>query len=59
MMVKNVNKGGIIILIHIFFISFIINLFISFYAIYSAIEIFVFHNLQGYKLKIKKNNLKL
>ena len=56
-MVKIV-KGGIKILIHIFFISFIINLFISFYAIYSAIEILIFHNLQGYKLKIKSNSTK-
>jgi len=57
-MVKNV-KGGIKILIHIFFISFIINLFISFYAIYSFIEILIFHNLQGFKLKIKKDTLNL
>ena len=57
-MVKNV-KGVVIILIHIFFISFIINLFISFYAIYSFIEILIFHNLQGFKLKIKKNTLNL
>lgn len=47
------------ILIHLFFISFIINLFISFYAIYSFVEILIFHNLQGYKLKIKKDTLKM
>ena len=57
-MVKNV-KGGFAILIHIFFISFIINLFISFYAIYSFLEILIFHNLQGFKLKIKKDTLNL
>lgn len=48
-------EGGIIILIHCFFISFIIYLFITFYSIYSFIDILVFHNLQGFKLNIKRN----
>jgi hypothetical protein len=43
-----------IIYIHIFFISFIINLFIIFYSIYSMLDLFLFHNKQGSKLKIKK-----
>ena len=41
-------------LINIFFISLIINFFISIYTIYLIIEIKVFHNEQGSKLKIKK-----
>lgn len=57
-MVKNGN-GGVFILIHFFFFSFIINLFIVFYSIYSLIDIFVFHNIQGFRLKIKKNSFKL
>ena len=48
------------VLIHIFFISFIINLFIVFYSIYSLLDGFLFNNIQGSKLKIKKDfyNLK-
>lgn len=42
------------ILIHLFFASFIINLFITFYSIYSFFEMNVGHALQGSKLKIKK-----
>lgn len=42
------------ILIHIFFASFIINLFITFYSIYLFFEMKIFHSLQGSKLKIKK-----
>ena len=47
-------------LIHIFFISFIINLFIIFYSVYSLLDGFLFNNIQGSKLKIKKDfyNLK-
>lgn len=43
-------------LINIFFISFIINIIITFYTIYTFFEIKVFHNLQGSKLKIKQKN---
>ena len=57
-MVKN-GKECFKILIHIFFISFIINLFIVFYSIYSFIDIVFFHNLQGSRLKIKKDSLNL
>lgn len=48
-----------IILIHIFFISFIINLFVVFYSLYSIADIIIFHNLQGFRLKIKKKSLNL
>lgn len=41
-------------LIHIFFISFIINIFIVIYSIYSEINFIFWQNLQGSKLKIKK-----
>lgn len=41
-------------LIHIFFVSFIINLFICIYSFYCFIDIVFFHSLQGSKLKIKK-----
>lgn len=44
-------------LIHLFFITFIINNFIIFYSIYTFFDIFIFHNLQGSKLNIKKENL--
>lgn len=40
--------------IHLFFVSFIINLFILFYSIYLFFEMRVFHSLQGSKLKFKK-----
>jgi len=52
-------KGGAFklnILLHIFFVSFIINLFITLYSIYLFFELKIFHSLQGSKLKIK--NLK-
>ena len=53
-------KGDVfIILTHTFFISFIINLFVVLYAIYSFFDIVLFHNLQGYRLKIKKDSLNL
>ncbi len=45
-------------LINIFFISLIINFFITIYTIYNFFEIKVFHNEQGSKLKIKKQILK-
>ncbi len=48
-----------IILIHLFFISFIINLFIVFYSIYSLIDVLIFHNFQGSILNMKKKALKL
>lgn len=57
-MVKN-GKECFIILIHTFFISFIINLFIVLYSIYSFVNIIVFHNLQGLKLKVKKDSFDL
>ena len=42
-----------LLLVHIFFISFIINLFITFYSIYSFFEQNLFHGRQGSKLKLK------
>lgn len=53
-MVKN-GRGVKIILIHCFFISFIINFFIVLYSLYSFLDIVIFHNIQGFRLKIKKN----
>ncbi len=52
-------QGGdnIKLLINLFFISLIINFFISIYTIYLFIEIKIFHQEQGSKLKIKKNLL--
>ena len=44
-------------LLIIFLISFIINVSICFYSIYDFINTKIFHNLQGSKLKIKKNSL--
>jgi len=44
------------ILVHLFFASFIINIFIVFYSIYSFFEMNICHALQGSKLKIKKIN---
>ena len=44
-------------LINIFFISLIINFFISIYTIYIFLEIKVFHHKQGSKLEIKKQIL--
>ena len=47
--------GGIINqLLDLFFILFIIQFFISLYAIYTFIEIKIFHHQQGSKLKIKQ-----
>jgi len=50
---KVVNKLRL--LINIFFISFIINLFIVFYSVYLLFDMKLFHNLQGSKLKLKNN----
>lgn len=58
-MVKNGIEVFVIILIHLFFISFIINLFIVFYSIYSLIDLIVFHNNQGSILKVKRKILNL
>jgi len=53
-MVKNGNEVfEFNLFIHIFFISFIINLFIFIYSIYLFFDLRIFHNLQGSKLKIK------
>ena len=41
-------------LINIFFITFIINFFVSIYTIYLFFEIKIFQKEQGLKLKIKK-----
>ena len=39
---------------HIFFLLYIINLFITFYSIYTFFEVYMFQNLQGYKLNKKQ-----
>lgn len=57
-MVKN-GRRCLFILVHAFFISFIINLFVVFYSVYSFVDIIIFHNLQGLKLKLKKDLLNL
>jgi hypothetical protein len=44
-------------LINSFFISFIINIFIVIYSIYSEIDFIFLHNLQGSRLKIKKKEM--
>lgn len=43
-------------LITLFFLLFIINFFITFYSIYTFFEVFVFQNLQGYKLTKKQKD---
>lgn len=43
-------------LIDIFFLLFIINFFITFYSIYTFFEVYVFQNLQGYKLNQKQKD---
>lgn len=58
-MVKNVSEVYFVILIHLFFVSFIINLYIVFYSIYSLIDIVIFHNTQGSILNMKKKTLNL
>ena len=45
------------ILVNFFFITLIINSFITFYSIYVFFEIKLFQNEQGAKLKIKKKDL--
>ena len=42
-----------------FFILFIINFFITFYSIYTFFEVYVFQNLQGYKLNKKQKSWKI
>lgn len=42
-------------LIHLFFITFIFNLFITLYYLYSLLEKLFFLKAQGSKLKIKKD----
>ena len=43
------------IIIHFFFITLIINSFITFYSIYQFLDFEIFQNKQGLKLNIKKN----
>lgn len=54
-----INQGGgnIIKLISLFFIIYIFNIFITLYSIYTFFEIYLFHNLQGSKLKLKNQIL--
>ena len=54
-MVKNGKRWFYIELIDYFFILLIINSFIFFYSLYTFIDIKIFHNLQGSKLKLKNN----
>lgn len=54
---KNWKWGVSIILIHLFFISFIINLFVVFYSVYSLADTMLFHNMQGAILKMKEKSL--
>ena len=46
-------------LINLFFITFIINFFITFYSIYNFLDFGIFQKKQGIKLNIKKDNLYL
>ena len=50
--VNDINK-----LINFFFITFIINIFITIYTIYNYLDLEVFQKKQGFKLNIKKNTL--
>lgn len=43
-------------LINAFFLIFIINFFITFYSIYTFFEVYIFQNLQGYKLNKKQKD---
>lgn len=45
-------------LVNVFFITFIINFFVSIYTIYNLFEVKIFHNEQGSKLKMKTDALK-
>lgn len=58
-MVKNGIEVFFIILTHLFFVSFIINIFIVFYSLYSLIDMIIFHNTQGSILNVKKKTLNL
>lgn len=51
-MVNDINK-----LIDFFFITFIINFFVTFYSIYNFLDFIIFQNKQGLKLNIKKEAL--
>mgnify|MGYP003306169471 CR=1 FL=1 len=51
------ERSVCIILIHLFFISFIINLFVVFYSVYSLADTILFHNMQGTILKMKEKSL--
>lgn len=51
-MVKGINK-----LVNIFFITLIINFFITFYTIYNFLDFKLFQNKQGIKLKIKQEKI--
>lgn len=44
-------------LIDLFFTIFIINIFITFYSIYTFFDTKIFRNKQGSKLSIKKEDL--
>ena len=46
------------VLVHIFFISFILNIFFIIYSFYSKIDLILLGNQQGLKLKFKKRELK-
>ena len=48
---KKINKQ-----IHFFFITLIINFFITFYTMYNYLDSKIFQNKQGIKLKIKEEN---
>ena len=54
-----INQGGgnIIKIINIFFFIYIISGFFTLYSIYTFFNLYLFHNLQGSKLKLKKNIL--
>lgn len=43
-------------LLNTFFILFIIDFFITFYSIYTFFEVYIFQNLQGYKLNKKQKD---
>lgn len=45
------------ILVHLFFISFAINIFIIIYSIFPFIQILLFQDIQGSKLDIKKRQM--
>ena len=57
--IKNTSKEGdkLSVLIHAFFISFVINIFIIIYSVYSEIDAILFRNEQGSKLELKKRDI--